>query len=399
MTVFRPDHMNSPRLSDSIPYFDHHATTPVDPLVLAAMLPYFTEKFGNSSSINHAFGWAAKDAVDLARQQIAIALNTPSKSVVFTSGATESNNLAIKGLIGPLLRSGQATHVITNSAEHRAVLDPIKRLGRAGAAVSVLPVDEFGRVSVAEIESELRPATKLVSVMWANNEIGSINAIAEIARLCDERGVVFHVDAVQALGKVAIDLAETPIDLLSITAHKIYGPKGVGALIVRRSEKFSPLEPLLDGGGHEQHMRSGTLPVPLIVGFGQACELAVRELEAESQRLRQLRDSLWQGLCKRCPDLILNGHPNERLAGNLNFSVPHVDGEVLMNSMTKIAVSSGSACTSANPEPSHVLRAIGRSDQQTRESLRFGLGRFNNAEEVNVAIEFVSSTIQRLQAK
>jgi cysteine desulfurase len=378
-------------------YFDHHATTPVDPRVVDEMLPYFTEKFGNSASINHSFGWEAQTAVETAREQVAAALSTSAKSIVFTSGATEANNLAIKGLLNPLLRSKQPVHVITNAAEHRAVLDPVKRLGRAGAKVSVLPVDEFGRSSAAAIEAALESSTKLVSVMWANNEVGSINPIVEIAELCERRGIVFHVDAVQAFGKIPIDLGEVPIDLLSITAHKVYGPKGIGALINRRSAKPNRIEALQDGGGHENHLRSGTLPVPLIVGFGKASEIAITEMEDESQRIERLRDRLWQQVSERVSGLGLNGHPDQRLTGNLNFSVPDLDGEVLMNSMTKIAVSSGSACTSANPEPSHVLTAMGLSDQATRASLRFGLGRFNTAEEVNFAIEFVSTTIERLR--
>jgi cysteine desulfurase len=379
------------------PYFDHHATTPVDPRVLDAMLPYFTEKFGNSSSINHRYGWDAKDAVTTAREQIATGLNVPAKSVIFTSGATEANNLAIKGLLQPLLRQGGAVHVITNAAEHRSVLDPIKRLSRAGATVSVLPVSSCGQVSADVIESSLTSETKLVSIMWANNEIGSINDIAEITELCHDRHIVLHVDAVQALGKIPIDLNTIPVDLVSITAHKLYGPKGVGALIVGHKKSQNRLEPLLDGGGHENHLRSGTLPVPLIVGFGAACKVALQEMETESIRLREMRDKLWNALSNSLDGLILNGHPEQRLAANLNFSVPDLDGEVLMNSMTQIAVSSGSACTSANPEPSHVLRAIGRNDQETRASLRFGLGRFNTDQEIDLAIEFVSATITRLR--
>ena len=384
-------------LSTLPPYFDHHATTAVDPRVLAAMLPYFSTSFGNASSISHAYGWQAKAAIDESRNAIAQVLNTSSKSVVFTSGATEANNLAIKGLLQPYLRSGKPAHVVTNEAEHRAVLDPIKRLVRTGAKATIVPVDEFGRVATSDIAAAIQPDTKLVSVMWANNEIGSINPIAELAQLCDERNVILHVDAVQALGKIPIDLETTPIDLVSLTAHKLYGPKGVGALVVRKSSKSTRLEPLLDGGGHENHMRSGTLPVPLIVGFSEACGIAASELECETKRLTKFRDRLWQQISHDTPGLLLNGHPIQRLAGNLNFSVPDIDGEVLMNSMTEIAVSSGSACTSANPEPSHVLRAIGRSDQQTRASLRFGLGRFNTIEEIDFAVEFVSSTIKRLR--
>jgi cysteine desulfurase len=398
LTVSHLEITNLRSLSHLPPYFDHHATTPVDPRVLETMLPFFSIEFGNASSISHVYGSQAKKAVDRARSQIATSLNTKPRSIVFTSGATEANNLAIKGLLRPAMKAGERTHVITTQAEHRAVLDPIKRLTRSGVSATVLPVDEFGCVSVEQLKQAITPDTKLVSVMWANNEVGSINPIAEIAQLCHDRNIVFHVDAVQAFGKIPIDLAEVAIDLLSITAHKTYGPKGVGALVVQRNSKAVRLEPLLDGGGHEHRMRSGTLAVPLIAGFGEACQLADEELNVEGPRLRALRDSLWQNLNRSTSGLILNGHPSHRLAGNLNFSVPDLDGEVLMNSMTKIAVSSGSACTSADPEPSHVLRAIGRTDQETRASLRFGIGRFNTEDEINFASSFVSETIARVRS-
>lgn len=375
-------------------YLDNHATTRVDPRVLAAMLPYFTESYGNAASINHVFGDEAQAAVEHARQQVAALIHTDPRGVVFTSGATEANNLAIKGLVQPALRTGQQPHVVTNLAEHRAVLEPLRRLERAGAAVTWLPVDRFGQVNVEQLAAALRPETLLVSVMAANNEVGTLNPIAEIGALCRERGVLFHCDAVQAVGKVPVDFVAAQCDLLSISAHKFYGPKGVGALVVRKGSKAARLEPLFDGGGHESHLRSGTLPVPLIVGFGLACELAQAELASEAVRLSQWRDELWQRLSVKFPQLVLNGHPTQRLPGNLNFSVPGLDGEVLMNSMKEIAVSSGSACTSADPEPSHVLRAMGRSDQLTRASLRFGLGRFTTADEIDFAATYVIKTLE-----
>lgn len=377
-----------------IPYLDHHATTPLDPRVLEAMMPYFTTAFGNAASINHAYGRAAAEAVETARGQVAALVGVEPRCVVFTSGATEANNLAIKGV----MRAAPAgSHIITTAAEHRAVLDPAKRLKRAGFEVTVLPVDVHGVVDVGRIAEALTPRTVLVSVMAANNEVGSLSPLNEIGRACRNRGVLFHTDAAQALGRVPLDLSSMPIDLLSGSAHKLYGPKGIGCLIVRRGEPRIRIEPLFDGGGHEQHLRSGTLPVPLIVGFGCACDIATREREAETVRLRELRDRLWTGLTSRVGGLLLNGHPTERLAGNLNFSVEGVDGEALMTSLTEIAVSSGSACTTADPEPSHVLRAMGRSDRLTRASLRLGIGRFNTQEEVDFAGSHVAAQIERLR--
>lgn len=377
-----------------IPYFDHHATTPVDPRVLEAMMPFFTTAFGNAASVNHAYGRAAAEAVETARRQVAALAGVEPRCVVFTSGATEANNLAIKGV---MRAAPPGSHVITTAAEHRAVLDPIRRLKRSGCDVTVLPVNEHGVVDAGRVADAMMAKTVLVSVMAANNEVGSLSPIAEIGALCRERGALFHTDAAQALGRVPIDLSSLPIDLLSGSAHKMYGPKGIGCLIVRRGEPRIRIEPLFDGGGHEQHLRSGTLPVPLIVGFGLACEIAARERNAETVRLNALRDRLWTSLSARLDGLILNGHPTERLAGNLNFSVEGVDGEALMTALTEIAVSSGSACTTADPEPSHVLRAIGRSDRLTRASLRFGLGRFNTAAEIDFAIQYVGDTIERLR--
>jgi cysteine desulfurase len=380
-------------------YLDNHATTRCDLRVVEAMLPYFSEVFGNAASTSHQFGWDARDAVEQAREQVAVSIKTDPRSVVFTSGATEASNLAIKGVIQPLLRTANLPrpHVVTSAVEHRATLDPIKRLQRAGAEVTVLPVDQFGQVHPQQVADALREETSLVSIMLANNEIGTINPIAEIAEVCHRRNVPLHCDAVQAVGRIPVDLQNLKADLVSVSAHKLYGPKGIGALIVRRGNRRARPEALLDGGGHENGLRSGTLPVPLIVGFGIACQLASEGMPEEVTRLRKLRDELWERLSSRLDGLHLNGHPTGRLPGNLNVSFEGIDGDVLMNSLKEIAVSSGSACTSAEPEPSHVLRALGRSDELTRASLRFGIGRFNTREEIDFAAEYVIETVQRLR--
>jgi len=375
-------------------YMDNHATTPVDPRVVEAMLPWFTEKFGNAASVNHAFGWEAADAVQQARDQVARLLGSQPESVVFTSGATEANNLALKGV---MQAAGPTGHLLTNAAEHRAVLDPVKKLERRGYEATILPVDSDARVDPAAVASALRPDTRLVSVMLANNEVGSLNLIAEIGRLCRENQVLFLVDAVQAIGRIPVDAAELGADLLSLTAHKVYGPKGVGALWIRRDGNHIPIESQIDGGGHERRLRSGTLAVPSIVGFGAACEIAGDSLAEESRRIGDLRDRLWDGLCGKCDGLHLNGHTQQRLPGNLNVSFEGVDGDALMMGLKDLAVSSGSACTAADPEPSHVLRAMGRSDPLTRASLRFGLGRFNTADEVEFAISYVADVVMRLR--
>jgi cysteine desulfurase len=383
-------------------YFDNHATTRVDPRVLDVMLPFFSEQYGNAASINHGFGEEARGAVENARAEVANLVAVTPESVVFTSGATEANNLAIKGLLGPLLRrrdaaSNKAPHLIVNAAEHRAVLDPAKRLKRNGAAVTTISVDEFGQVRPSALVESLRPETQLVSAMLVNNEVGTINPISELATICHEGGALLHCDAVQAVGRVPINFSSLGADLLTLSAHKIYGPKGVGALIVRRDGDRIPLEALIDGGGHEGQLRSGTLPVPLIVGFGEACRIAREESTAESTQIAALRDELWEQIQRDLDGVHLNGHPTQRVCGNLNISFDGVDGDVLMNAMTEIAVSSGSACTSADPEPSHVLRAIGRSDQLTRASLRFGIGRFNTEDETGFAADYVVRTVTKLR--
>jgi cysteine desulfurase len=379
-------------------YLDHHATTPVDPRVLDAMLPFFTEKYGNAASISHVFGWEAEKAVDAARAQIAHAIGAEPREIVFTSGATESNNLALKGCL-PALKS-KGNHIVSALSEHRAVLDPLKRLSREGCEVTLVPCDATGLVSPESIASALTSRTILVSVMAANNEVGTINPLAEIANHCHERGILLHTDATQAVGKIPFDVAALNVDLASFNAHKLYGPKGIGALYVRRSGTSRPrLTPILDGGGHERGLRSGTLPVPLIVGFGLAVQIAVHSLPEEAPRLRCLRDRLHEGLQAIFPSIRLNGHPMQRLPGNLNLSFPGLHGEALMMAMRDIAVSSGAACSSAEPEPSHVLRAMGLDDDLARASLRFGIGRFTTEAEIDEAIAYTREAIASLQTQ
>jgi cysteine desulfurase len=376
-------------------YMDNNATTRTDPRVVEAMLPYFTEKFGNAASRNHAFGWEAEEAVDNAREQIASLIGAGAKEIVFTSGATESDNLALKGVASMYRKKGN--HIITVVTEHKAVLDPCKRLERDGFQVTFLPVDKTGRVSAEQIAEAMTDKTILVSVMAANNEIGTIQPIGEIGRLCKQRGVLFHTDAVQAVGKVPVDVEEMGIDLLSLSGHKIYGPKGIGAIYVRRKDPRVRLDAIIDGGGHERGMRSGTLPVPLIVGLGMACELCRKEMDSESKRLLKLRERLQQGITSKLEDVYLNGHPIERLPGNLNLSFAFVEGEAMMMGIKDVAVSSGSACTSASLEPSYVLKALGVGDELAHSSIRFGLGRFNTEEEVDYVVEDVVRTVNHLR--
>jgi cysteine desulfurase len=377
-------------------YLDNNATTRVDPRVVEAMLPYFTQKYGNAASRHHVFGQVAEQAVETARQQVAALINAGPREIIFTSGATESDNLAIKGVAAMYRVLGD--HIITVATEHHAVLDPCKRLERAGFRVTVLPVNEYGIVSVEQLASALTEKTILVSVMAANNEIGNLQPIAVIGRLCKVRGVLFHTDAVQAAGRWPLDVETMSIDLLSLSAHKMYGPKGVGALFVRRRNPHVRLEPMFDGGGHERGLRSGTLPVPLVVGFGKACELCSLEMENEAKRLTGLRERLRAGIMGQLGDVFLNGHPTERLPGNLNMSFAHVRGDALQMGLRNIAVSSGSACTSAQAEPSYVLKALGLDDELAHASIRFGLGRFNTEEEVDYAIAEVVSTVRRLRS-
>ncbi len=377
-------------------FMDNNSTTRVDPRVLEAMLPYFSERYGNAASRHHSFGWEAKEAVDRAREQVAELIGADAREIIFTSGATESNNLALRGVAG--MYRTQGNHIITAVTEHKAVLDPCKRLQREGYEVTFLPVDRFGRVSAEQVAQAMTPKTILVSIMAANNEIGTLQPIGEIAAVCKERQVLFHTDAAQAAGKIPVDVESSEVDLLSLSAHKIYGPKGVGALYVRRRNPHVRLEPIFDGGGHEGGLRSGTLPVPLIVGFGRACEICRQEMNAEGERLRTLRERLRQGVMDRLTEVYLNGHPTECLPGTLNLSFAHVKGDALMMGLRNVAISSGSACTSASVEPSYVLKALGVEDELAHSSIRFGLGRFNTEEEVDYVIDEVVRVVHHLRA-
>lgn len=377
-------------------YMDNHATTPVDPRVLDAMLPYFCEKFGNAASRNHSFGWEAEAAVDEAREQIAQLIHASSpKEIIFTSGATESDNLAIKGVAE--LYQDKGNHIVTCVTEHRAVLDSCKVLERQGYKVTYLPVDSRGLVDIGRLSEAATEKTILISIMAANNEVGTIQPVREIGRLAKEKGIIFHCDATQGVGKIPMDVEEMGIDLLSMSAHKIYGPKGIGALYVRSKKPKVRLYPIIDGGGHERGMRSGTLNVSGIVGLGKACQIALKELPEETTRLTQLRERLKEGIFGRLDEVYLNGHPTRRLPGNLNVSFAYVEGESLLMGLKEIAVSSGSACTSASLEPSYVLRALGVEEDLAHTSIRFGLRRFNTDEEVDYTIRRVVEEITRLR--
>ncbi len=375
-------------------YMDYHATTPVDPRVVEAMSPYFSENFGNAASRNHAFGWRAEEAVGSARSQIAELIGAVPREIVFTSGATESDNLAIKGVAE--MHAERGNHIIICATEHRAVLDTCRRLEKQGYRISYLPVQPDGLMDLETVRRALSDKTILISIMYANNEIGVIQPIADIGQLARDHGVLFHVDAAQAVGKIPLDVERDQIDLMSFTAHKIYGPKGIGALYVRRKPRLR-LSPQMDGGGHERGMRSGTLNVPGIVGFGRACELCQAEMNEEAARLRSLRDKLKDGILNRIADVSINGSLEHRLPHNLNVSFAHVDGESLLMGLNDIAVSSGSACTTDLPEPSHVLQALGVKNELAHSSLRFGLGRFNTEEEVDYAIDRVAEVVSRLR--
>jgi cysteine desulfurase len=376
-------------------YLDSHATTPCDPRVVEAMLPYFSERFGNAASRQHPFGWTAREAVDAARGDVAALIGARPPDIVFTSGATESNNLALKGAVQALASRGR--HVVTVATEHHAVLDPCEWLAAQGCEITVLPVGKDALVDVDELEAALRPDTALVSVMAANNEIGVLQPIGEIGRRTRARGILFHTDAAQAAGKIPIDVESLSIDLLSLTAHKMYGPKGVGALYVRRRGPASALPPLIHGGGHERGLRSGSLNVPAIVGFGAAARICRESMVEESTRLATLRDRLLEGLRARIEGVLVNGTMDARLANNLNVTFQATNGSRLLISLTDIAISSGAACSSASAEPSHVLRAIGRTDEEARASLRFGLGRFTTADEVDYASLRVAEVVSSLR--
>jgi cysteine desulfurase len=376
-------------------YMDNHATTPLDPRVLESMLPFYKEKFGNAASRSHKFGWEAEAAVEAARKQVAKLINVSPKEIVFTSGATESDNLAIKGVAWRYREKGN--HIVTLPTEHKAVLDPCKRLEKEGFRVSYVAVRPDGLVGLDDLKVAISEQTILVSIMAANNENGVLQPIAEIGDLCHERGILFHTDAAQAAGKIPLDVQAMKVDLMSISAHKIYGPKGVGALYVRSGEPRVELASLVDGGGHELGRRSGTLNVPGIVGIGKACEIAREELAGESERLRTLRDRLKEGIFARLENVYINGSMEKRLPNNLNISFAGVELEALLTTLNDVALSSGSACNSANPSPSYVLTALGVPEDLAHSSIRFGLGRFNTVEEVDYVVGRVTEAVNLLR--
>jgi cysteine desulfurase len=376
-------------------YMDNHATTPVDPRVLEAMLPYFTDKFGNAASRNHPFGWAAEEAVEIARAQIAKLIGASPKEIIFTSGATESDNLAIKGVAEMYREKGN--HIITAVTEHKAVLDTCKRLEKYGYRVTYLPVMKDGLIDLEDLKRSIDDKTILVTIMAANNEIGVIQPVEEIGKICRERNVIFHTDAVQAIGKIPFDVNKLNVDIASITGHKIYGPKGVGALYVRRKNPRVQLAAIIDGGGHERGMRSGTLNVPGIVGLGKACEICMLEMDSESRKLAGLRDRLKDRIMSRLDETYVNGSWEHRLPHNLNISFAYVEGESLLMGINDVAVSSGSACTSATLEPSYVLKALGTGDDLAHSSIRFGLGRFNTEAEVDYVADKLVEVVTRLR--
>src|SRR5712691_6945302 len=376
-------------------YMDNHATTQVDPRVFKAMLPYLTNVFGNAASRNHSFGWQAEEAVEKARKQVADLIGATAKEIVFTSGATESNNLALKGVAEMYAEKGN--HVITAATEHKAVLDTCKRLEKEGVRVTYLPVQTNGLIDLEQLRAAITDQTILISIMHANNEIGVLQPAREIGKIAKERGVLFHTDGTQAAGKVPVNVLEDNIDLMSISAHKMYGPKGVGALYVRRRNPRVQLTAQIDGGGHERGMRSGTLNVPGIVGLGEACAIAQAEMPEESKRLAHLRDKLKDRLLAALDEVYINGTMEHRLPNNLNISFAFVEGESLLMGINDVAVSSGSACTSATLEPSYVLKALGAGDDLAHSSIRFGLGRFNTEEEVDYVADKVIDVVKKLR--
>jgi cysteine desulfurase len=376
-------------------YMDNHATTQVDPRVFKAMLPYLTNVFGNSASRNHSFGWEAEEATEKARKQVADLIGATSKEIVFTSGATESDNLALKGVAQMYAEKGN--HIITAATEHKAILDTCKRLEKEGVRVTYLPVQTNGLIDLDQLRAAITDKTILISIMYANNEIGVLQPVAEIGKIAKERGVLFHTDGTQAAGKIPVNVTQDNIDLMSISAHKMYGPKGVGALYVRRRNPRVQLTAQMDGGGHERGMRSGTLNVPGIVGLGEACALAKAEMAEESKRMAYLRDKLKDRLLASLDEVYINGTQEHRLPNNLNISFAYVEGESLLMGINDVAVSSGSACTSATLEPSYVLKALGAGDDLAHSSIRFGLGRFNTEEEVDYVAEKVIDVVKKLR--
>ncbi|QLH48201.1 MAG: IscS subfamily cysteine desulfurase [Bacteroidota bacterium] len=376
-------------------YLDNNATTPMDPRVLETMIPYFTQKFGNAASRNHSFGWIAEEAVDYAREQVAKLIGAHPKEIIFTSGATEADNLAIKGVFE--MYASKGNHIITTTIEHKAVLDTCKHLEKQGAEITYLPVNAEGMIDLAELEKAITPKTILLAIMYANNEIGTVNPMAEISAIARKHGVLVMSDATQAVGKIPVDVNKDGIDLMAFTGHKMYGPKGIGALYVRRKNPRVKVTAQMDGGGHERGMRSGTLNVPGIVGFGKACELCMQDMSADTEHIVKLRNRLEEGLLK-LEESYLNGHKTNRLPHVCNISFKHVEGEGLLMGINKnIALSSGSACTSASLEPSYVLKALGLGDDLAHSSLRFGLSRFSTEEEVDYTIQAVSDTVNKLR--
>lgn len=393
MRIFVAEHSEESTMLKLPIYLDYSATTPVDPRVAEKMIPYLTEKFGNPASRSHAFGWEAEKAVERAREQVASAVNADPKEIVWTSGATESNNLALKGAAH--FYKGKGRHIVTVKTEHKAVLDTCRELERQGFEVTYLAPESNGLLDLAKFEAALRPDTILASVMFVNNEIGVIQDIPALGEICRSRGVIFHVDAAQAVGKVPIDLGQLKVDLMSFSAHKVYGPKGIGALYVRRKPRVR-LEPQMHGGGHERGLRSGTLATHQIVGMGEAYALAQQEMASEIERIRKLRDKLYHGLME-IEEVYVNGDMERRVPHNLNMSFSFVEGESLIMAIKDVAVSSGSACTSASLEPSYVLKALGRSDELAHSSIRFTIGRFTTEEEIDYTIALVKSKIAKLR--
>jgi len=375
-------------------YLDYQATTPMDPRVLEKMMPYFTEKFGNPHSRSHAYGWETEEAVEIARRQIAALIHATEKEIIFTSGATESNNLALKG-VGHFYKD-KKNHIITVVTEHKCVLDSCRHLEQEGFEVTYLPVQANGLLDLNVLRDAIRASTLMVSVMAVNNEIGVIQPLTEIGKICREKGVLFHTDAAQAFGKIPLDVEAMNIDLMSISAHKVYGPKGVGALYVRRRPRVR-IEPLINGGGQERGMRSGTLSAPLCVGFGEAASIARAEMGKDSEHVRRLSDKFLKAVMDDIPDVYLNGDRVQRYPGNINLSFAYIEGESMIMAIKDLAVSSGSACTSASLEPSYVLRALGVNEELAHTSIRFGIGRFTTDEEIDFAIQLVTGSISRLR--
>lgn len=377
-------------------YLDNHSTTRVDPRVFEEMCPFFTDQFGNAASKQHSFGWIAESAVEKARERVASLLNAGVNEIIFTSGATESNNIVIKGIAEAYL--GKGNHIITSSIEHPSVLESCRSLEKRGFEITYLSVDKYGLIDLQELSDMIIAKTILVSIMSSNNEIGTIQPIDEIAKTCNEKNVLFHTDAVQSFGKVPFDVQRLGLDLVSVSAHKMYGPKGVGALFIKKRKPKIEIIPIINGGGHEQGLRSGTLNVPSVVGFGKACELAKLEMETEAQKTKELREKLLSNLSNEFKDINLNGHPQNRLPGNLNIRFKNISADILLAEIKDVAFSSGSACSTSKAEPSHVLRAIGLNENEIRNSIRIGIGRFNTSEEIDYVSRRFAEVINKLKS-